>query len=237
MAQQNAFNAALIRVGFNADSAQAITDEGFTDLQVLSEVEESDIDQVIKNIHETRRILGAQAQGNITFPFLAIKRLKAMHSWAYELCRTGRPLNVGLFAGALITTAVLRYTLDAMRTTTTEDEVIDKPNEITDLAKWDTFWEQWRTYMSRTRGAAKCPLTYVFRDHELADNDMHIAFYADHDARLVATTTLNGPWFEIDNQRVYDEFKALVLKGPGWSFVKAFDCQKTGRGAMLALHR
>jgi hypothetical protein len=237
MAQQNAFNAALLRLGFNADTATAIVDEGFQDLQTLSEFEESDVDQVIKNIRETRRVLGAQAQGNVTFPFLAILRFKAMHCWAYELWRTGRQLNIGLFAGALITTAVLRCSLDSMRSSTQEDEVIDKPKEITDLSKWETFWEQWKTYMGRTRGAAKCPLTYIFRDHEVIDNAMHVADYADYDARLIATTTLNGPWYELDNHRVYDEFKALVLKGPGWNFIKAFDRVKNGRGAVLALRR
>jgi hypothetical protein len=237
MAQQNAFNAALLRLGFNADTATAIVDEGFQDLQTLSEIEESDIDQVIKNIRETRRVLGVQAQGNVTFPFLAIRRFKAMQSWAYELRRTGRPLNVGLFAGALITTAVLRYSLESMRLSTVEDETVDKPKEITDLSKWDTFWEQWKTFMGRTRGVAKCPLTYIFRDHEVVDNAVHMADYADHDGRLVATTTLNGPWYELDNHRVYDEFKALVLRGPGWNFIKAFDRTKNGRGAVLALRR
>jgi hypothetical protein len=126
MAQVNAFNAALVRLGFNGDTATAIIDEGFDNLEVLSEVEEDDIDQVIKNVRETRRVLGAQAQGNITFPFLAIRRLKAMHGWAAELRRTGRQLNVGLFVGAMITTAVMRYSQEAMRTSSTEDEVIDK---------------------------------------------------------------------------------------------------------------
>ncbi|MFN9980757.1 MAG: hypothetical protein ACK53Y_12605, partial [bacterium] len=65
----------------------------------------------------------------------------------------------------------------------------------------------------------------------------HAAVYQDHDARLVATTLLQGDWFTIDNQRVYDEFKNLVVKGPGWSFVKAFDRAKDGRGAVLALKR
>lgn len=126
MAQVNAFNAALVRLGFNGDTATAIIDEGFDNLEVLSEVEEDDIDQVIKNVRETRRVLGAQAQGNVTFPFLAIRRLKAMHGWAAELRRTGRQLNVGLFVGAMITTAVMRYSQEAMRTSSTEDEVIDK---------------------------------------------------------------------------------------------------------------
>jgi hypothetical protein len=52
---------------------------------------------------------------------------------------------------------------------------------------------------------------------------------------LVVTTLLQGDWFELDNLRVYDEFKALVVKGPGWSFIKAFDRRKDGRGAALAL--
>jgi hypothetical protein len=235
MAQQNAFNAALVHLGFNANTSNAIIDEGFADLQTLSEVEEDDIDQVIKNVRETRRVLGAQAQGNVTFPFLAIRRLKAMHSWSAELRRTGRQLTIGLFAGALLTTAVLRYSLESMRSSTAEDEVVEKPKDLSDLAKWETFWEQWRTYMGRTCGAAKCPLLYIFRDHEVMDPAMHVADYPDHDSRLVAITLLDGPWFQLDNQRVYDEFKALVLKGPGWSFIKAFDRTKDGRRAVLAL--
>jgi hypothetical protein len=235
MAQVNAFNAALMRLRFNADTANAIIDEGFDNLEVLAEVEEDDIDQVIKNVRERRRVLGAQAQGIVTFPFLAIRCLKAMHGWTTELRRTGRQLNVGLFAGAMITTAVVRYTLESMRSSTTEDEVVDKPKELTDLAKWETFWEQWKTYMGRVRGAAKYPLTYIFRDHEIVDPALHLTNYPDHNARLIATTTLDGPWYQLDNNRTDDEFKSLILKGPGWNFIKAFDRLKNGRGAVLAL--
>jgi hypothetical protein len=89
--------------------------------------------------------------------------------------------------------------------------------------------------MCRTRGAAKCPLSYVFREHDVVTNEMHLAAYTDHDERLVNTTNLNGPWYELDNQRVYEEFKVLVLKGPGWSFIKSFDCNKNGWAAVLAL--
>jgi hypothetical protein len=110
-----------------------------------------------------------------------------------------------------------------MRTSTTEDEVVDKPKELLELSKWETFWEQWRTYTGRLHGAAKCPISYVYRDHEQVTNEMHMENYPDHDSRLVATTTLAGAWYELDNSRVYDEFKALVLKEPGWSFIKAHD--------------
>jgi hypothetical protein len=160
-----------------------------------------------------------------------------MYSWSTELKRTGRALNAGLFAGAMITTAVLCHSLKTLRGTTTKDKDITKPKELADLTKWEKFWEQWKSYMGRLRGASKCPLVYVFRDHQLVDPAIHLLNYNDYDKRLINTASLTGPWFELDNQRVYKEFKALVLKGPRWSFVKAYDRTKNGRGAVLALRR
>jgi hypothetical protein len=237
MAQVNAFNAALTRIGFNNATAEAMFNEGFDTLEVLMEIEESDIDAMIKNIRETRRLLGANAPGNVTFPFLAIKYFKAMHNWALELRRMGRPLNSGLYVGAVIANAVACYYLESLRTATLEDKVVDKPKELLDLTKWETFWEQWKTYIHRTRGAPKCPLSYVFQEHDAVTNEMHLAAYIDHDDRLVNTTVLTGPWFELDNQRVYEKFKVLILKGPGWSFIKSYDRAKNGRAAVLALRR
>jgi hypothetical protein len=149
MAHLNAFNAALIRCWLNNDTAEAITNKGFDTLDTLANVEDGDIDSMIKNIRETRRTQGAQAPGNVTFPFLANRRLKAMHSWATELKRTDRALNAGLFIGALMTAAMLRYSLETMHITTTEDEDIAKPKELLDLSNWEKFWEQWRSYVSR----------------------------------------------------------------------------------------
>lgn len=111
--------------------------------------------------------------------------------------------------------AVARYLLELPRSELEEEETVDKPKILLDFIKWEVFWEQWKTYMGQLRGAAKCPLTYIFRDHAQVDPALYLLPYADHDSRLVNTTELLGPWFEIDNHRVYDEFKALVLKGPG----------------------
>jgi hypothetical protein len=235
MAQANAFNTALTRCGFNADTTEAIIDEGFDTLAVLATVDEKDIDSMIKNVRETRRTLGAEAEGDVTFPFLAIRRLKAMRNWATELVRTGRPLNAGAFVGAEINNAVSRLALETLRAEIQEDEVPDKPGELSDLTKWEIFWERWKSYLSRLRGAAKCPLLYVIRDQEEVTHAEYDAIYHDHDARLVATTILEGDWYTLDNHRVYDEFKALIIKGPGWSFVKAFDRAKDGRNAVLTL--
>jgi hypothetical protein len=75
------------------------------------------------------------------------------------------------------------------------------------------------------------------RDHDKVEEEHHNAVYDDHDERLVAMTLLQGDWYALDNHRVYDEFRALVLKGPGWSFIKTFDHLKDGRNAVLNLRR
>jgi hypothetical protein len=47
----------------------------------------------------------------------------------------------------MITTAAARYSLDIIRNEILEEEVqkIEKPKELTNLIKWETFWEQWKT--------------------------------------------------------------------------------------------
>jgi hypothetical protein len=69
--------------------------------------------------------------------------------------------------------------------------------------------------------------------------ETHNAVYEDHDAQaqLVATTLLQGDWFTLDNHRIYDELKNLIVKGPGWSCIKGFDRNKDYHIAVLALKR
>ena len=237
MAHVHAFTQALIRCGFNQDTANAIWAEGFDDLEVLAQVSDEDVDAMIKNVRETRRAQGPAVQGDVSFTFMAVRRLKALQHWAKERIRTGRPLQPGLFIGAEMNNAVTQLARESMRESVYEDEDVDKPCELTDLNKWEVFWERFESYMSRLRGAAKCPYTYIFREEAEVTPAMHAAVYQDHDAMLVATTILQGDWFNIDNQRVYDEFKNLVVNGPGWSFIKTYDRVKDGRSAVLALKR
>ena len=237
IAHVHAFTQALIRCGFNQDTANSIWAEGFDDLDVLAQVSADDVESMIKNVRETRRAQGPTAPGVVTFTFMAVRRLKALQHWAKERIRTGRPLQPGLFIGAEMENAVTQLTRETMREAVHEDEDVDKPSELTDLNKWEIFWERFESYMSRLRGAAKCPYTYIFREEAGVTPAMHLVDYQDHDARLVATTILQGDWFTIDNQRVYDEFKNLVVNGHGWSFIKTYDRVKDGRNAILALNR
>jgi len=73
MAAAIAFNQALIRCGFNQDTAVAIVGQGFDSLAIVAAADDKDIDGMIKNVRDTRREMGAAAPGNVTFIFLAIK--------------------------------------------------------------------------------------------------------------------------------------------------------------------
>jgi hypothetical protein len=117
----------------------------------------------------------------------------------------------------------------------TEDTDIRKPEKLSDLAKWTKFWELLTTYLGRVKGAALTPLSYLVREHEEVTPAHHDAEYQSIPERLIATTALNGTHFDLDNRTLYDEFKPLVVDGPGWSFIKKFDRSKDGRGAVLAL--
>ena len=65
--------------------------------------------------------------------------------------------------------------------------------------------------------------------------DHHNADYQSEQEQLIATTALNGMHFDPENRTLYNEFKPLVVDGPGWSFIKKFDRSKDGRSAVLAL--
>ena len=52
------------------------------------------------------------------------------------------------------------------------------------------------------------------------NDDLRNAEYGSMLEHLIAITSLNGMHFEIDNKRVWQEVKALVIDGFGWSYIK-----------------
>jgi hypothetical protein len=104
-----------------------------------------------------------------------------------------------------------------------KDTEIQKLDKLADLGKWTKFWELLSTYLSRVKGAAFIPLTYLVREHEEVMPEIQNADCGSVQEQLIATMALSGPHFESDNQTLYDELKPLVVNGPGWSVIKKFD--------------
>jgi hypothetical protein len=234
-APATAFRNALTRIGINAATRTAIIENGFITIQDLLAVQDKDLDKLPKHL-ESWRVPNANPANQVRIPFLSLTKLKAMRCWVLaQRCIGDDSPNVNQFTDAVIVDTLARMKADSDHKLATEDTDIRKPEKPTDLAKWTKFWELLTTYLGRVKGAALTPLSYLVREHDEVTEEQRDAEYLSTQERLIAITALNGTHFDLDNRTLYDEFKPLVVDGPGWSFVKKFDKLKDGRGAVLAL--
>jgi RNA binding exosome subunit len=144
------------------------------------------------------------------------------------------PLAMEFMNNVLKATLLCMQVDDEYKAATSKAEV-QKPLALTNLAKWTKFWELFTTYLSHVKGAVNMPLSYLVHKHDEVTTEVAAAEYGNSVDRLVATTVLQGAHFNLDNCTLYDALKPLV-DGPGWAFVRRFDKQKDGRGAVLALN-
>ena len=234
-AAATAFRNALTRIGINAATRAAIAENGFVTVQDLVSIQDKDLDKLPKHL-EAWRIPGAAPGAQIRIPFLSLTKLKSLRYWVLaQRCIGVESPNVNNFTNDEIEETLARMKADSDFKLATEDTDIRKPAKLTDLAKWTKFWELLTTYLGRVKGAALTPLSYLVREHEEVTAEHFDAAYQSLQERLIATTAMNGTHFDLDNRTLYDEFKSLVVDGPGWSFIKKFDKTKDGRSAVLAL--
>lgn len=230
-----AFRNALQRIGINAETRLAIGENGFQTAQDLVAIQDSDLDKLPKHL-VSWNVPGAAPNAQVRIPFLSLTKLKALRYWILaQRCIGVDAPNVNAFAGEVIDETLARMKADSDYKLATEDTSIRKPEKLVDLAKWTKFWELLTTYLGRVKGAALTPLSYLVREHDDVTAAHLAATYASTQERLIATTALRGTHFDMDNRTLYDEFKPLVVDGPGWSFIKRFDKTKDGRKAVLAL--
>jgi hypothetical protein len=117
-----------------------------------------------------------------------------------------------------------------------EDTGIPELEKLTDLVSWIKFLELLTSYLGHIKRAALIPLTFLIREHKIVTHqEMNEANYPSMHKKSTTTTVLNIAHFELDDCSLYNEFKPLVVDGPGWSFVKHFDRGKNGRSTVLAL--
>jgi hypothetical protein len=226
-AAQTNFCAALGRIGINVATRTAIAKNGFATILDLESVQDKDLDKLPKHL-EAWKVPAAPPNAQVRIPFVSLTKLKAMRYWVLSPCCV-----VGVdepraqdFTDKVMTEVLAQMKADKDYRKATQDTDIQKPPKLNDLVKWIKFWELFTTYLGRMKGAALTPLTYLLRT----------ADYDSTQERLIATTALSGAHCkQLNNLTLYNEFKPLVVDGPGWSFVKKFDRAKNGRGAVLAL--
>ena len=232
---QAAFRTALGRIGINVATRTAIAENGFLTVLDLATVQNEDLDKLPKHL-EAWKVPNAAPAAQVRIPFVSLTKLKAMRYWVLaQRCIGVENPSVQSFTEAVMTETLARMQADKDYKRATEDTEIQKPEKLTDLVKWTKFWELFTTYLGRVKGAALTPLSYLVREHTEVTDEIRTAEYASVQEKLIATTALSGAHFDLDNRTLYDEFKPLVVDGPGWSFIKRFDKAKDGRAAVLAL--
>ena len=223
---------ALQRCGFNAETATHITEQGFETPASLQQISDGDLSDMVKN-----SVRATVAVANITFPFLAVKRLHAFRFWAGYRQRTAQTLTAGDFADAEMALAMTRLRQYEEKVAASKDSSPTRPDSMKYLTGWKTFEEKFLNYLSQLRGQALIPLSYVIREVQTVTPAIREATYDDFEEELVATTTLAGGYYQDDNKKVWSELKGLLIDGDGWTYIKQFDRPKDGRAAFFALKR
>jgi hypothetical protein len=236
MAETVAFRTFLTRIGLTDATRTAIENQGITNLAELAELDLDDIKNVIQNI--LKYVAPHAPAGDvITIPYATQKKLYAAQYWVQIQKRCGLPQGVALLTDAALAISLARKKEVDERKEATKDQKLTKPPKLAHFKDWMSWWELWDTYMQQSYGTADIPLSYIYREHDTITAEIRAAAYAEEDDRYIATTALAGRHFQLDNKRVWNELKPLVVDGPGWVFIKSLETSKHGRNALLTLKR
>jgi hypothetical protein len=222
---------ALIRCGFNADTANYLISQGFRTPDDLLLASEDDFDIIARNVARLPPVDGRQ----LTMTFIAVKNLKGFRFWADEFERTGFNANPELFTDVEVSKYTKRCADFKIQKEAYRDEDPYKPDALKKLSTWALWNESFQNYLQQILSAAKIPLAYILREIEEPDAELTEAQFGTPEQYLAAATVFRGSHYDMDNQRLYRELKSFVVNGEGWTYIKSCERSQDGRKAYLAL--
>ena len=233
-----ALRQALTRMGFSADAAREITTtqgiDSMAEFEVLSDTEVSSLCGVVMKPG------GMDAHGNqnngLEVALRAENNLKLMCYFIQYQTRTSRAVNP-----AEITLENVRMFKD-LREWETNQTNPDAPtiNE----KDWPKTMDAIKEWLRGCLGVTKIPLAYVIRENPLPGNDEENSFPMRQDELIRraphSTTNANGnvepnATFLSDRSKVWEFLSKLCQEKDCWTYMRAFQRTKDGRGAFLAL--
>ena len=103
---------------------------------------------------------------------------------------------------------------------------------------WVSFRNKFATLPRTKVGIRETTLDYVVRDDDGAqDGGLQEESIPDlSDPHIFSTqTTLKGPDFNMDNEKVYNYVSGFLQDTPGWNHIKKYEAKSNGRESWLAL--
>ena len=235
MAAPVAFAACLVRLGFNQDTCAFFVAQGVDTLESLSMLPITEITELIKSAGAWRSripVVPPAVAPDIQFPWVSIKKLKALREWAgYKRSRGEVPM-AGAFNEARCAAWLLR--LNDVGVILTANET---PPPLPTLESFND-WVSWEESLKSTAGLMYSSEThakylYLMREESVVPATALALQYDTIEEDLIATTQHLGPTYKRDNERFHSTIKIAIGKGPGYPFIHPFNRTKNGRGRTL----
>jgi hypothetical protein len=210
MAAQVAYQAALTRIGFNAQAIAALQANGLDGVRDLINLEAKDVEQILKIVRT--------GPPPLAVPYLAQKKLNIFCFWVTRRNRLGESIEPALFTQAAIETYGTMMAISSAAAD--EENIVKAPAEYKTGSKWKAFKEG-----NGVKGKHDIPLAYIIREAE--NPPPHQVYQLEHQQSM-AITPLQGMEFEDDNGRVFDLLKSWTLNGLAWTWMRAHNGTRNG---------
>ncbi len=232
------FEARLAALGFGPEARTALLSQGLrTTRDMLNLLSTTEVEKCITHLQaEQRNIVSKDPknpQPKAAFPYIAVKNLKAFYLWVCYREVRGQALDASSFGNDTMKTWIGR---EAELDRSKNDREPPEPSTLISFDDWLTFEESLFTWCDNTRSPmTKVPFSYLLRSHTDVTEEMKTTTYDSIDDDLINTMLLTGPDVLHDNRQLYDHLKGWMQDGPAWSFMQAYNRNRDGRGAYLAV--
>jgi hypothetical protein len=231
-------------LGFDAPTRKLLDGQGIHTIHDLTDLPFPEIDKMTQHLSRWKPRAADVGDDNeptptLKFPYLAVRKFKALCSWADYCILRGDAPNPAQFDERATTRFLNRLMeLEEIDRAKEDGDDTKDPPKLALMTAWPRWVERLTTYLSQHRSVvAGTPLAYnVIRDNdEVAPDNLARNTWDSVDDNLVATSILEGETFSRGNKRVFDILKPFVIEGPGWPFVPPFNRRCDGCAAFKAL--
>ena len=203
----------------------AIVQEGFTTVNHFARVNSSDIDNMVKNLRQTRGANQAQAR----IGAISTKNLKALVWWSRDKKRRGLAINGAEFDDQALDEAIEKMELEEV-----DDEAkVEAPGLLKGADDWISWELTLINYLRSIRGSSGVPLVYIIRKDDIDDVATHE--FENDTERLIYQAPHHGANYKSDNNQVYRTIKSKIIGNDILKWIHPFEKNQDGRGAMNLL--
>ena len=203
----------------------AIVQEGFTTVNHFSRVTPNDIDNMVKNLRQTR----GPNQASVRIGAIATKNLKALVWWSRDKKRRGLVIDGDEFDDEAMEEAIVKMELEDV-----DDEAkVDAPGLLKGAEDWVGWELTLNNYLRSIRGSSGIPLVYIIRKDDVDDVANHD--FENDTERLIYQAPHQGANYKSDNNQVYRIIKSKIIGNDILKWIQPFDKNQDGRGAMNLL--